>query len=59
MSIGESMQQQAEEFRTRYTAVKDEICQSDGCPTVSPGLLQYLKPIINASKKPVLLWIYE
>lgn len=41
------------------TEVKDEICQSDGCPTVSPGFLQYLKPIIDASKKPVLLWIYE
>jgi L,D-transpeptidase catalytic domain len=41
------------------TEVKDEICQSDGCPTVSPGFLQYLKPLINASKKPVLLWIYE
>lgn len=41
------------------TEVKDEICQSDGCPTVSKGFLQYLKPIINASKKPVLLWIYE
>lgn len=41
------------------TEVKDEICQSDGCPTVSPGFLLYLKPIINASKKPVLLWIYE
>ncbi len=41
------------------TEVKDEICQSDGCPTVSPGVLQYVKPIIDASKKPVLLWIYE
>jgi hypothetical protein len=41
------------------TEVKDDICQSDGCPTVSPGFLQYLKPVINASKKPVLLWIYE
>ena len=39
--------------------VSDEICQSDGCPTVSPGFLQHLKPIINTSKKPVLLWIYE
>ncbi len=37
----------------------DEICQSDGCPTVSPNFLQFLKPIINESKKPVLLWIYE
>lgn len=41
------------------TEVKDEICQSDGCPTVSPNFLQYLKPVINESKKPVLLWIYE
>ncbi len=39
--------------------VKEEICQSDGCPTVSPNFLQYIKPVINESKKPVLLWIYE
>lgn len=41
------------------TEVKDDICQSDGCPTVSPAFLQKLKSIINESKKPVLLWIYE
>jgi hypothetical protein len=41
------------------TEVKDDICQSDGCPTVAPGFLQQLKPIITESKKPVLLWIYE
>ena len=41
------------------TEVKDEICQSDGCPTVSPGFLQQLKPMIARSKKPILLWIYE
>lgn len=41
------------------TEVKDDICQSDGCPTISPGFLQWLKPIINESTKPVLLWIYE
>ncbi len=41
------------------TEIKEDICQSDGCPTVSPGFLQGLKPIIAASKKPVLLWIYE
>ena len=41
------------------TEVKDDICQSDGCPTVSPGFLQWLKPVINESKKPVLLWVYE
>lgn len=41
------------------TEVADEICQSNGCPTVSPAMLQYLKTIINNSKKTVLLWIYE
>jgi hypothetical protein len=39
--------------------VSDEICQSNGCPTVSPDFLQQLKTNINTSKKPVLLWIYE
>lgn len=37
----------------------DEICQSNGCPTVAPGFLKDLKFIINTSRKPVLLWIYE
>lgn len=41
------------------TETNEEICQSDGCPTVAPGYLSQLKPIINASKKPVLLWIFE
>ena len=41
------------------TEVKDEICQSDGCPTVSPGYLLKLKPMIDKSPKPVLLWIYQ
>jgi hypothetical protein len=41
------------------TEVEDEICQSDGCPTVSPGFLQELKPIIKRSSKPILLWVYE
>ena len=35
------------------------ICQSDGCPTVSPGFLKILSGIIDASKKPVLLCIYD
>lgn len=39
--------------------VWSDICQSDGCPTVSPAFLQELKAIINESKKPILLWIYE
>jgi L,D-transpeptidase catalytic domain len=37
----------------------DEICQSNGCPTVAPDFLKDLKSIINNSGKPVLLWIYE
>lgn len=41
------------------TEVNDDICQSNGCPTVSPRFLQQLKAMINTSKKPVLLWIYE
>ncbi len=41
------------------TEVQDEICQSDGCPTVSPQFLQQLKPVINQSSKPILLWIFE
>lgn len=39
--------------------VRDEICQSNGCPTVSPGFLKQLRAIVNESKKPVLLWIYK
>jgi len=39
--------------------VTDDICQSNGCPTVAPGFLLQLKTIINHSKKPVLLWIFE
>jgi hypothetical protein len=35
------------------------ICQSNGCPTVSPNFLQTLATYIDKSKKPVLLWIYE
>lgn len=41
------------------TEVLDEICQSNGCPMVSLKFFAVLKSIINESKKPVLLWIYE
>ena len=41
------------------TEVSDEICQSNGCPMVSPDFLKQLMRIINTSKKPVLLWIYN
>jgi hypothetical protein len=35
------------------------ICQSNGCPTVSPNFLETLATYIDKSKKPVLLWIFE
>jgi L,D-transpeptidase catalytic domain len=35
------------------------LCQSEGCPSVSPAFLEYLQQILDNSKKPVLLWIYE
>ena len=35
------------------------ICQSDGCPTVSASFLKKLAGILDASGKPVLLWIYQ
>lgn len=41
------------------TTTSAEICQSDGCPTVSPGFLAQLKPMIAHSEKSVLMWIFE
>lgn len=35
------------------------ICRSQGCPTVAPGFLKQLEPVIDAAKKPLLLWIYK
>ena len=37
----------------------EPICNSRGCPMISPGFLQQLKLFIEQSKKPVLLWIFE
>lgn len=34
------------------------ICQSWGCPTVSPAFLVQLKKYIDKSEEPILLWIY-
>jgi hypothetical protein len=38
---------------------QDDICLSEGCPTISPTVLQKIIPILDSSKKPVLLWIYK
>jgi hypothetical protein len=35
------------------------ICQSDGCPTVSQAFLKKLATKIDASPKPILLYIYD
>jgi hypothetical protein len=48
-----------------HSCVPDEevepmpICQSNGCPTVSPSYLQTLAAYIDKSSKPVLLWMFE
>ena len=34
------------------------LCNSLGCPMVSPGFFKKLSGIIGNSKKPILLWIY-
>jgi hypothetical protein len=39
--------------------VAEEICQSNGCPTVSPEFLEKLTTIIRNLRSPVLLWIFE
>lgn len=36
-----------------------EICESEGCPTVSPKVLQKLKRMVEAETKPILMWIYK
>ncbi|HMR82937.1 MAG TPA: murein L,D-transpeptidase catalytic domain family protein [Niabella sp.] len=38
---------------------EQDICQSNGCPTVSPSFLNTLQARIDASEQPVLLWLYE
>lgn len=35
------------------------ICNSRGCPMVSPGFLNRLKLYINKSERPILLWIFH
>lgn len=37
----------------------DNICNSAGCPMVSPSFLAVLSRYIKSSQKPVLLWIYN
>lgn len=36
-----------------------QLCQSDGCPTVSPSFLLQLDKLLQNARKPVLLWIND
>ena len=38
---------------------KEEVCQSNGCPMVSPEFLKQLQPMIRKSEKSILLWIFD
>ncbi len=35
------------------------ICQSEGCPAVSPQFLEEIKPVIDSRKQPMLLWVFD
>lgn len=39
--------------------VAEEVCQSNGCPMVSPNFLKQLESAIKTSKKSIMLWIFE
>ena len=36
-----------------------EICESEGCPTLSPRMLNKIEALVLASGKPLLLWVYK
>lgn len=42
-----------------YELIEAPVCNSLGCPMVSPNFFKQLEKIIDNSKKPVLLWMYE
>lgn len=42
-----------------YEMIEGDICNSLGCPMVSPNFFARLEKIIDRSKKPILLWMYE
>jgi hypothetical protein len=35
------------------------ICNSRGCPMVSPAFLKRLQPLIDHAERPILLWVFE
>lgn len=38
---------------------QDDICQSNGCPTVNPSFLKILQAKVDVSGQSVLLWIFD
>jgi hypothetical protein len=42
-----------------YELMEAAICNSLGCPMVSPAFFEQLETLIDDSKKSILLWIYE
>jgi hypothetical protein len=42
-----------------YEIDPQPLCNSLGCPMVSYAFLEKLKPLIDQSKKPILLWMYQ
>jgi hypothetical protein len=42
-----------------YEESEFPICQSEGCPSLSPAFLKEISSIINTRHKPMLLWIYD
>jgi len=42
-----------------YEESEFPICQSEGCPSLSPAFLKEISSIINTRHKPVLLWIFD
>jgi hypothetical protein len=37
----------------------NQICNSEGCTTVSPAFLKELKMVLSKKKKPILLWVIQ
>jgi L,D-transpeptidase catalytic domain len=37
----------------------EEICESQGCPTIAPGFLKKIAPVIDRTTLPMLLYIYN
>lgn len=56
-AFGRAVVLHAHECVPANSSYPDMICNSLGCPTVSPNFLKRLEKKIRASEKPMLLWI--